>query len=339
MENQREAQVGGSRRRPRRRSSRPAGAPQLEKSGAPATSAATKTQNLSRRPRPKKRKRPTTPQQPVDGAIVFERDGEAGKAPKRYTTSSSQNGPRPVTRHLTRKQAKRTTGRAYPETSAGGILLRHTRRAYNAKADRVYLSTVKVPIIGRTDRRGRMLWSLPKGHIEDYETVPVTAEREVLEETGIRGTAFKKLGTVDYWFLSDGKRIHKTVHHYLLKYESGELSDGDPEVAEVAWVSLPELPSRLSYADERKLARRATGVVSTWIRKEYARTSGADSPHTAGDGADSRNRRRKNRRGSRGRGRRRNNQPRTQQPSQQHKQQRIQQHKQQHSQQGGAAHA
>ncbi len=266
----------------------------------------------------------------VDGKVVFERDGKAGKAPKRYTRSSNDSGPRPVTRHLTRKQAKRTRGRAYPETSAGGVLLRHTKRAYNAKNDRVYLSTVKVPIIGRADRRGRILWSLPKGHIEDYETVPMTAEREVLEETGIQGRAFKKLGTVDYWFLSDGKRIHKTVHHYLLKYESGKLSDADPEVSEVAWVSLPELPRRLSYADERKLARRATGVVSTWIRDEYAppkddKKSANKSANNSDSTSDSKNsdrnneqqqprkKRRRRRRGSRGRGRSRSNKSSSQQ--------------------------
>lgn len=317
MENQRESQTGGSRRPARRRSSRPAGAPKAENRGASASSAAQKQQSTStpksqnssnsgsngksssqRSHRPRRKKNAVRgPQRNIktkqipprkkghataDGTVVFERDGTAGKAPKRYTRSSNGEGPRPITRHLTRKQAKRTSGRAYPETSAGGILLRHTKRAYNTKNDRVYLSTVKVPIIGRTDRRGRILWSLPKGHIEDYETVPMTAEREVLEETGIHGRAIKKLGTVDYWFLSDEKRIHKTVHHYLLKYESGKLSDADPEVSQVAWVSLPDLPRRLSHADERKLARRATGVVSTWIREEYAQPH----RHKAGQNQD-----------------------------------------------------
>ena len=140
------------------------------------------------------------------------------------------------------------------------------RRAYNPHTNRVYLSAVKVALIGRTDRRGRLLWSLPKGHIEDYETVPMTAVREVREETGIEGEIIKHLGTIDYWFLSDGKRIHKTVHHYLLRFVGGELSNADAEISEVKWVSMKDLPAHLSYADERKLARRATGVVAAWIR-------------------------------------------------------------------------
>ena len=169
---------------------------------------------------------------------------------------------------------KRNRGRSYPETSAGGLVLRNTRRAYNPRTNRVYLSAVKVALIGRTDRRGRLLWSLPKGHIEDYETVPMTAVREVREETGIEGEVIKHLGTIDYWFLSDGKRIHKTVHHYLLRFVGGELSNADAEITEVKWVSMKDLPAHLSYADERKLARRATGVVAAWIRSEYGSGDG-----------------------------------------------------------------
>ena len=32
--------------------------------------------------------------------------------------------------------------------------------------------------------------------------------------------------------------MHKTVHHYLMRFLGGELSDDDVEVSEVAWVPL-----------------------------------------------------------------------------------------------------
>ncbi|MFT4126234.1 MAG: NUDIX hydrolase, partial [Gordonia sp. (in: high G+C Gram-positive bacteria)] len=108
----------------------------------------------------------------------------------------------------------------------------------------------------------RMMWSLPKGHIETGETAEQTAVREVAEETGILGTVVAPLGKIDYWFVSDGRRIHKTVHHYLLRSVGGELSDEDYEVTEVAWVPLPELPRRLTYSDERRLARMARMVIA-----------------------------------------------------------------------------
>jgi 8-oxo-dGTP pyrophosphatase MutT (NUDIX family) len=116
-------------------------------------------------------------------------------------------------------------------------------------------------LIGRVDRRGRMLWSLPKGHIEQGETAEQTAMREVAEETGIHGHVLAALGSIDYWFVTEGRRVHKTVHHYLLGFSGGELCDEDVEVTEVAWVPVTELPDRLSYADERRLARVAHELI------------------------------------------------------------------------------
>ncbi|PRX47699.1 ADP-ribose pyrophosphatase YjhB (NUDIX family) [Prauserella shujinwangii] len=129
------------------------------------------------------------------------------------------------------------------ETSAGGLVVDAAR--------------AHAVLIGRLDRQGRLLWSLPKGHIEDGETTEQTAVREVKEETGISAHVLQPLGTIDYWFVAERRRVHKTVHHFLLEANGGELSDEDVEVTEVAWVPLTELESRLAYADERKLVRKA----------------------------------------------------------------------------------
>jgi len=136
------------------------------------------------------------------------------------------------------------------ETSAGGLVVDRTEGA------------PRVALIGRVDRRGRLLWSLPKGHLEDGETAEDAAIREVEEETGIRGRVVASLGTIDYWFVAEDRRIHKTVHHYLLEAAGGELSDADVEVDEVAWVPLGELAGRLAYAGERRLAETAAGLLA-----------------------------------------------------------------------------
>jgi 8-oxo-dGTP pyrophosphatase MutT (NUDIX family) len=112
-------------------------------------------------------------------------------------------------------------------------------------------------LIGRTDRLGRLLWSLPKGHIEVGETAEQAAVREVEEETGISGEILAELGTIDFWFVADGRRIHKTVRHYLLRATGGELSDADIEVTAVAWVPLPDIQEQLAYPDERGLIETA----------------------------------------------------------------------------------
>jgi 8-oxo-dGTP pyrophosphatase MutT (NUDIX family) len=144
--------------------------------------------------------------------------------------------------------------RRVDETSAGGLVL--DRRGPEASG----------ALIGRLDRRGRLLWSLPKGHVEPGETEEDTAVREVSEETGIRGTVVGKLGTIDFWFVAEGRRIHKTVHHFLLLAEDPVngllLSDEDVEVSEVAWVPLPEVAQRLAYADERRLIERVPDLLA-----------------------------------------------------------------------------
>ena len=112
-------------------------------------------------------------------------------------------------------------------------------------------------LIARTDRRGRLLWSLPKGHIEAGETAEQAAVREVAEETGISGEILAELGTIDFWFVAEGRRVHKTVRHYLMRATGGALSDADLEVAKVAWVPLPEIAAQLAYPDERGLVDTA----------------------------------------------------------------------------------
>ncbi len=150
---------------------------------------------------------------------------------------------------------RRATGRGLrrvDETSAGGLVLDGRGPAPRGA------------LIGRVDRRGRLLWSLPKGHVEEGETEPQAAVREVMEETGIRGDVLGKLGTIDFWFVADGRRVHKTVHHYLLLATAPDqsLSDADPEVSEVAWVPVDELAGRLAYADERRLVGKVSDLLA-----------------------------------------------------------------------------
>jgi 8-oxo-dGTP pyrophosphatase MutT (NUDIX family) len=159
------------------------------------------------------------------------------------STSRGRSGGRRAGRSTERRRRLRTVD----ETSAGGLVVDHVAGV--------------AAVIGRLDRRGRLLWSLPKGHIEVGETAEQAAVREVEEETGIIGRVVAPLGTIDFWFVAEDRRVHKTVHHFLLSALGGELSDEDVEVAEVAWVPLAELESRLAYADERRLIRRATELL------------------------------------------------------------------------------
>ena len=149
-----------------------------------------------------------------------------------------------------RRSASPGPVRRVEETSAGGVVLdRHDRKA-------------QVALIARRDRRGRLVWSLPKGHRESGETLEQTAMREVREETGITATIVRSLGSIDCWFMADGTRVHKTVHHFLMHATNLELSDADVEVDEVAWVPLQDAATRLRYAGERRVVEDVLGLLS-----------------------------------------------------------------------------
>lgn len=139
------------------------------------------------------------------------------------------------------------------ETSAGGLVIEHA------------VGRPHAAVIARRNRAGRLEWCLPKGHLEGHETPEQAAVREIAEETGILGQVVAELGTIDYWFTGDDRRVHKVVHHFLLEATGGELTvEGDPdgEAEDVAWVPVADLPTRLAYPNERRLAIAAGAVLA-----------------------------------------------------------------------------
>ena len=225
----------------------------------------------STRRRNRRRSRQRTPQsQPPTTTLVDATT--SGKQAKTSGKTSGKKRRKATTTNRTRSAKPRTTETSMEtrnETSAGGLVISGLSEAVAADGS-VDLSRVYVALIGRLDRRGRLLWSMPKGHVETGEDITATAAREVWEETGIHGEVFAELGVIDYWFVSEGTRIHKTVHHHLLRYVDGELNDEDPEVTEVAWIPASGLIERFAYADERKLARIAHDLLPDLARGEQA---------------------------------------------------------------------
>ncbi|MBC3186495.1 NUDIX hydrolase [Corynebacterium sp. zg-331] len=270
------ASGGRRRRRGRGRSQRGTGTTTTASTGGEATAASTPrpaggaegSREAATRPRRRRRRQGggagSTTSQRSGG-----RRGQRGGGRRRSAARSGKGGRGGNRRggHPRKNAAAASHLDTRRETSAGGLVVSGLAEAV-ATDGSVDLSRVYVALIGRLDRRRRLLWSMPKGHVELEEDHRTTAQREVWEETGISGEVFADLGTIDYWFVSEGVRIHKTVHHYLLRYVDGYLNDEDPEVTEVSWIPVHQLIEHLAYADERKLARVAHDILPDLARAE-----------------------------------------------------------------------
>lgn len=183
----------------------------------------------SRRRRPRRKKSASATDQ-----------NNSKQSPSRNEGTNSANG-----------KSNRTSGRPsrytkrVDEVSAGGLVVDSTG--------------TRGLLIARRDQKDqtRLIWSLPKGHIEAGETPEIAALREVAEETGITSEIARSLGVIDFWFMASGKRIHKTVHHFLFKEVGGSLKPQVTEVDDVAWIPLEEIVTKLAYPDEKKLIARS----------------------------------------------------------------------------------
>jgi 8-oxo-dGTP pyrophosphatase MutT (NUDIX family) len=137
------------------------------------------------------------------------------------------------------------------EVSAGGLVYRRGRGRW------------LVCLGGR--RRpddGPLVWSIPKGHVEDGESMANAALREVREETGLVAEIEDTLGDVTYWYARrdrDGRpiRVWKRVRFFLMRHRGGGFADRDDELDAVRWFPFVDAEAAVAFADERALVRRA----------------------------------------------------------------------------------
>lgn len=119
-------------------------------------------------------------------------------------------------------------------------------------------SDLKICLIARRNKK-KLVWCLPKGHVEPDETLEQTALREVKEETGLSGILVGPLGYITYQFFdpSSKKRIFKIVHFFLIRYQSGTTADHDDEVESVRWFPIDEALAIIEYKGEYDILKKA----------------------------------------------------------------------------------
>ncbi|MFA6296432.1 MAG: NUDIX domain-containing protein [Patescibacteria group bacterium] len=111
-------------------------------------------------------------------------------------------------------------------------------------------------------------YHLPKGTVEDNESLEVTAKREIHEETGYDVELKSYLGFLNSEFERDNAKIKKVTNYFLFTLIDEKQNDFIKEHDQVLWVEISKakelvLKNRLDWMEkENEMVKRAELVLS-----------------------------------------------------------------------------
>ncbi len=112
-------------------------------------------------------------------------------------------------------------------------------------------------------RRDEGIWVLPKGTVEEDESLELTAMRELKEETGLNGLFVADLGTVSYSFYDESRKVNceKIVHYYLMRTRQGKVRI-ESSFEDFRWCDYSMARKLLHYNNDKEILRRAWKVLN-----------------------------------------------------------------------------
>jgi 8-oxo-dGTP pyrophosphatase MutT (NUDIX family) len=133
--------------------------------------------------------------------------------------------------------------KAVREYTAGGVVFRRVGE--------------RVEILMIQDRLGR--WTIPKGHVEEGESLEQTAVREVAEETGLTHLRLgEKLDKLHFFYRKEGKLIFMTTYVFLMEAlgDTDKVIPEDSEgIVDAKWFDYDKALGLIEYRDTERLFR------------------------------------------------------------------------------------
>ncbi|MEQ8523821.1 NUDIX domain-containing protein [Gracilimonas sp.] len=133
-----------------------------------------------------------------------------------------------------------------PIKAAGGVVLR-------------FIADSIIPEVLMIYRNG--YWDLPKGKLEEGESIEMCAVREVAEEVGSSLPAIvSTIGTSYHEYPEKGKTMGKTTWWYSMIFTRPEtfIPQEKEGIEQVEWVLLPEAIEKAGFENLKEILRSLT---------------------------------------------------------------------------------